>query len=421
MDALIAHLPPLLVGFVLTLALGLLIGFEREEHREPDGSSPGHFGGVRTFPIIAVVGFLLVAAFPHSPLPFFGGLLVMGALLTAGLYLTGSRDGDIGITSESAALLAYTLGAAAASGLYWISIAAGVIAVMLLQQKRALEGLAARVPRHEFATLARFLLITGVILPAVPNRAFTQFEINPFKIWLVVVAVGAVSYASYLLQLRWGGSRGLLLAGLLGGAYSSTVTTVVMARESRTRAHGDRAYAATIAVASGVMYLRLWLLLLLFAPPLAHRLKWVFLPLAAVVVIVGAIAAGARGRRQEDAGRVSRNPLELRSAFAFAAVFLAVLVATRAVADRFGDAGLLLLAGVMGLADVDPFILGVAQLAGHGLDLGTAALAVVVAAAANNLVKGVYATVFGVRAMGLTALAALVVAAVASLVLYAVT
>jgi len=51
MDALVSHLPPEFFGFVLTLGLSLLIGFEREEH-EPDG-----IGGVRTFPIIGLGGF----------------------------------------------------------------------------------------------------------------------------------------------------------------------------------------------------------------------------------------------------------------------------------------------------------------------------------------------------------------------------
>ncbi len=421
MNTLISDLPPLLVGFLLALALGLLIGFEREENHDPEADRLGHFGGIRTFPIIALGGFLLVAAFPGSPLPFVAGLLVLGALLAVALHLSGSLGGDIGITSEVSALLTFTLGGAAAEGFYWISLAAGVIAVMLLQQKHELEGLATRIPRQEFATLARFLLITGVILPAVPNRVFTEFQINPFKIWLVVVAVGAVSYASYLLQLRWVGSRGLLLAGLLGGAYSSTVTTVVLARESRAGGHHPIAYAGSITVATGVMYARLWVLLLLFAPALAHRLTAVFLPLAGLVVLAGTLVARRGGASRSEPARIARNPLELRSAFLFAAMFLAVLVATRLVADRFGDAGILALAGVMGLADVDPFILGVAQYAGTTLGLETAALAVVVASAANNLMKGVYAISFGSRPVGLPAILLLVAAGLASLVLFAVT
>ena len=417
MDTLISELPPQLVGFVLALALGLLIGFEREESR-PGDSPNGHFGGVRTFPIISMGGFLLVTAFPESALPFAIGLAVLGLLLGVTVYLTGSAGGDIGITTETAALLTFTLGAAAARGLYWIAIAAGVVAVMLLQEKQVLEGLATRLPRHELSTLARFLLITGVILPAVPNRAFTAYEINPFKIWLVVVAVSAVSYSSYLLQRRLGGDRGLLLAGLLGGAYSSTVTTVALARQSRVVPQRGATYAGAITAATGVMYARLWILLALFSPLLAVRLTWVFWPLAVAGALVGALLARNRSNRPKEATTASANPLELRSAFLFATVFLGVLVATRYVAAHFGHAGVLVLAGVMGLTDVDPFILGMAQYSNHGLDPGIAALAVLIAATANNVMKGVYVLLFGDRRVGWTSLLSLSSLGAASLALY---
>ena len=119
--------------------------------------------------------------------------------------------------------------------MYWLAIATGVITVILLQEKHLLEGMATKLPRRELSTLLRFLLLTAVILPVIPNREFTPFEINPFKLWLVVVAVLGVSYVSYLLRVWWGEDRGIFLAGLLGGAYSSTVTTVVLHASRRAR------------------------------------------------------------------------------------------------------------------------------------------------------------------------------------------
>jgi len=415
MDTLISTLPPELVGFVLTLALSLLIGFEREEH-EPEG-----IGGVRTFPIMGLGGFLLVVAFPESTLPFASGLVVLGALLAISHWANIGR-GEVGITTEAAALLTITLGACAAKELYWIAIAAGVVAVILLQEKRRLEGLASKLPRRELRTLVRFLVLTGVILPVVPNHAFTAFEINPFKIWLVVVAVSGVSYLSYLLRLRLGEDRGLMLAGLLGGAYSSTVTTVVLARQSKTREPCAVGYAGAIVAATGVMYLRLWILLLLFAPPLAHKLSVLFWGLGILGIGVGAVLAKRISTDtvcEVDAEqRPAGNPLEMTSAFTFAGIFLVVLVVTRIVAERFGGTGVLVMAAVMGAADVDPFILGLTQYVGHGLDLGTAALAVVIAAAANNLMKGIYAVIFGSRRTGRLSLVLLVLFGAASVVLY---
>ena len=416
MDALVSHLPPEFFGFVLTLGLSLLIGFEREEH-ESDG-----IGGVRTFPIIGLGGFLLIAGFPDTAIPFALGLVVMGGLVAL-THWHALQLGEPGITTETAALLMFTIGGCAAKGLYWISIATGVVAVILLHEKRFLEGLATALPRHEMRTLLRFLLLTAVILPVVPNRDFTTFEINPFKIWLVVVAVSGVSYVSYLLRMWWGEDRGLILAGLLGGAYSSTVTTVVLSRQSKKREPCSVGFAGAIVAATGMMYIRLWILLLLFAAPLAYRLTVLFWGLGIAAVIVGSLLARTtksdNGCEYDPATkRRDGNPLEMTSAFTFAAIFLAILVATKVVAERFGNTGVFVMAAIMGAADVDPFILGLTQTIGTGLDLGVAALAVVIASAVNNLMKGIYAVVFGSMRTGRLSLSLLVLFGVASVVLY---
>ena len=160
-----------------------------------------------------------------------------------------------------------------------------------------------------------------------------------------------------------------------------------------------------------MMYLRLWILLLLFAPPLAHRLSIIFWGLGLAAIGVGAFLS--RRRTDEDcdfdpsAERKDGNPLEMTSAFTFAAIFSAVLVATKIVAERFGNTGILVMAAIMGAADVDPFILGLTQTVGTGLDLETAALAVVIAAAVNNVMKGIYAVVFASKRTGRICLAVL--------------
>ena len=131
MDALGSHLPPEFFGFVLTLGLSLLIGFEREEH-EPDG-----IGGVRTFPIIGLGGYLLIAAFPETAIPFSLGLVVTGALVALSHWYF-LQHGEPGLTTEAATLLTFALGGCAAKGMYWLAIATGVITVILLQEKHTL-------------------------------------------------------------------------------------------------------------------------------------------------------------------------------------------------------------------------------------------------------------------------------------------
>ncbi len=354
------------------------------------------------------------------------GLVVLGALVALS-YWAGLRTGELGITTETAALLTFSLGGAAAHGLYWISIAAGVVAVILLQEKTRLETMAANLPEHELRTAVRFLLLTGVILPAVPNRPYTPFEINPFTICLVVVAVSGISYLSYLLQRYWRREGGLFLAGLLGGAYSSTATTVALARSANQQVWPHAAYVGAIVAATGMMYLRLWALVALFAPDLARELAVVFwmLGLAAIGfgALVGRRRAGDAAPSQAssadgDRRRATANPLELSSALTFAGLFLVILVLTRIIAGRFGGTGLLVMAAIMGATDVDPFILGLTQQAAGGPLVAVAALAVVVAAAANNVMKGIYAFGFGPRGVGAPVLLVLVSLAALSIVLF---
>jgi uncharacterized membrane protein (DUF4010 family) len=102
-----------------------------------------------------------------------------------------------------------------------------------------------------------------------------------------------------------------------------------------------------------------------------------------------------------------KNPLELLTAFLFAALFLAMLVATQLAVRYLGTAGVNTLAAIMGVSDVDPFIMGLTQAAGTLTPLKVAAGAVVIAAASNNVVKGIYAFSLADRKTGAPALAML--------------
>jgi len=393
------HVSPELLGFSLSLGLSLLIGFEREERRPQMLTI---FGGVRTYPLIGLSGFLLASIFPQTVLPFCSGLLILGLLLFASYHSNASATP--GLTSEVAAIITYIMGGVVAQGFYWLAAATGIIAVTLLQEKKRLESLATGLPQEELRTLLRFLLLTAVILPVVPRQNFTSFELNPFTIWLVVAAVSAVSYASYLLQKLLGKRRALLLAGLLGGAYSSTVTTVALARQSKdSDACLAPHFAGAILAATGSMYIRLWILILIFSPALALRLTILFWTLGALAILVG-VLMNRKGRKDdchdEIGEKKDNNPLDLSSALSFAGIFTVVLVVTRLVSTHFGSKGIAAMAVIMGASDVDPFIMGLTQTAGDAISISSAALAVVIAAASNNVMKGVYAYSFGEKSTG---------------------
>jgi uncharacterized membrane protein (DUF4010 family) len=302
-------------------------------------------------------------------------------------------------------LATFLVGALVCYGHLWIATTLGVASLLLLDLKAALEKLAVRIAPNEILTFAKFLFLSGVILPILPNKEFSQFHINPFKTWLVVVAISAISYASYVLQKVTKGQGGVVLAALLGGAYSSTVTTVVMARRAKLERR-PHLFAGGILIACGVMYVRLVILLALFNRQLMLLLYIPFLVLAGLAVGAGWLWSRRADKNTQEVKREfePKNPLDLVTAFLFAGLFLVMLVATQLAITYLGRTGVNTLAAIMGVSDVDPFIMGLTQAAGTLTPLKVAAAAVAIAASSNNVVKGIYAYSLADRKTGVQSL-----------------
>jgi len=394
-----AWLPPDAIKILLVLGLSLLVGSEREEHKV--ASDRPTFGGVRTFPLIGLIGYSMALLGGGQLLPLTLGFLVVAGFLFLSYWHKLITSEFAGITSEVSALTIYIIGGLVYQGHFWIATAVSVASALLLELKTALEGLTKRIAPEEIFTFTKFLLLSVVILPIVPNQAFGPFHINPFKTWLVVVAVSTVSYGSYVLQKVTKQQGGPVLAALLGGAYSSTVTTVALARRA-SREQRPHLFAGAILIASGVMYLRLAILLGLFNRSLMVKLAPSFLGLALLALSVGWVWSRRPDASSEAIKREFEppNPLELRVAFLFAAVFLVMMVATQWVITYLGKAGVYALAAIMGVSDVDPFIMSVTQATPTVAPLAVGSASILIAAASNNVVKGIYAYVMADRKTG---------------------
>jgi uncharacterized membrane protein (DUF4010 family) len=276
----------------------------------------------------------------------------------------------------------------------WIATTIAVVSMLLLELKEFLENLTTRIPAVEILTFTKFLLLTFVILPIVPNKDYGPFAVNPFKSWLIVVAISGVSYGSYLLEKLSKGKGGVRLSALLGGLYSSTFTTVVMAKEAKT-VGTPHTYAGGILIASGVMYFRFLALIGIFNRELMNRLLIPFLILGAIGVAVGWAWSSLSDvpKAETKPAYSTRNPLELSSAFLLGLVFLVVLVATNFALIHLGSGGIYGMALISGLAPVDPFIMGLTQTAGKMTAMGLAVAGVIIAAASNNFAKAFIALV----------------------------
>jgi len=392
---------------LLVLFLSFLIGLSREE-KKSDRRDYYVFGGVRTFPLIGLLGYGCALLSGDQLLPLAFAFAVVGSFLLVSFLHKLQFAESAGITTEMSGLITFVLGVLVQRELYWIASTIVVISLLLLELKQFLEGLSDRIRPQEIITFTKFLLLTVVILPVVPNQDFTAFKINPFKTWVVVVAVSTVSYGSYVVQKLTKGKGGVLLSAILGGAYSSTVTTVVLAKKAAKQGRPNL-YAGAILLASGLMYLRLVILVGLFNRALMGLIIVPFLVLSASAVFGGWLVSriGEAADSAESDDHEHRNPLEFRAAFLFAAIFLIVLVVTEWVFETLGTSGVSLLAFVMGIADVDPFILGLTNAAGVTAPLQAAAAGIIIAAASNNAAKGAYAFIFADRPTGIRCLALL--------------
>lgn len=373
-------------------------------------------GGVRTFPLLALSGGLLYALMPEMPLLFLGGLFVLGAWLAIwyryrleiqfaepriehepGIRLDG------GIMALVGNLIAYLLGPVTLTQPLWVPVAIAVAAVLLTGARDRLHAFAETVGGTELATLAKFLIIIGIVLPLVPDEPVTDItSITPYQVWLAVVVVSSLSYASYLVQRFVAPRHGFLYSAALGGLYSSTATTVVLSRRARASG-GAPMLDAALVLSTSVMFLRILIVVSIFNLSLAKVLA----PSLLALLAAGLVAAALLYWRDTEKGAAGAddvlppsNPLEIQTALVFALLFIALSLGVGWARTEFGEESLFALAALAGVTDVDPLVLSVAQEAQGASQLAISAAAILIAAASNNVLKGVYTLSFAGRAAG---------------------
>jgi uncharacterized membrane protein (DUF4010 family) len=242
----------------------------------------------------------------------------------------------------------------------------------------------------------RFVLITLVVLPVLPNRTFGPYDVlNPFQAWLLVVLIVGLNLAGYVAFRLLSASSGAVVGGVLGGLISSTATTVSFSGMTRRSPELAASAALVILIASTVVYGRIFVELLLVSPALLAP-AMAPMGLFAVVMLVAAGAVFPRVRRQQVELPEQENPARLRVALTFAALYAAIIVAVAAAKQHFGTEAIYVVAFVSGLTDVDAMTLSVAQLFGRGeLEADVAWRSIFLASLSNLLFKAGAASVLG--------------------------
>ena len=391
-------LPPLQLAGRLALAVGLAVfmGLAFEEvYKTEERSIPG---GIRTFPMLAMCGATLYLIEPAHAVAFVAGLVGLAFWLHAYLRNAPASREPPTFMVPASNLLAYVLGAIALLEPPWVAVALTVTAVLLLGAREKLHRLIHVVPRDELITAGMFLILVGIILPLVPHERVTSLTpLTPYGVWLAVVTVCTLSYLSYLLQRYAPIKDAALFPAVLGGAYSSTATTVVLAKRLREAKHVAADISAGIVTATAIMYLRLGVVVAVFDAHLALTLAPGLLALSAIAAAL-ALYEWRRPRPRNVKGNLAvlpTNPLQIPAALIFSALIVVISVISAWVKGTFGASGILVLSAVVGLTDIDPFVLNIAQGGIAGMSIAGLCAAVLIAASSNNVAKAAYAIGFG--------------------------
>jgi uncharacterized membrane protein (DUF4010 family) len=381
----------LLVRFAVALAVGLLIGLQREFAL---GDPRRELAlGVRTFTLLSAAGFasLLLADSMGSPAVFTAVLAVVGLLIAAG-YFRDVTAGKPGLTTRVSAVLTLVLGALAVHGRLTLVAAVGVAATALLSFKGEMHRFARHLTRDDLYAALKFAVVSAVILPVLPDRNLGPFPFdawNPYRIWFFVVLVSGISFVGYAL-IKWKGSKtGIGLTGLIGGLASSTAVTVGFSRRSRNAPKLSLILAAAVLLAWTVMFLRVAAILAVINPGVLSE-TWPSLAAPAAAGILSCALLWRSIRSDKTGQRVSlSNPFELGTSLKFGALFAAVLLVFRAAQSHFGNAGVYASSFLSGLLDVDAVVLSTAQMqrGSAALDARSASIAIALAASANTLFK----------------------------------
>lgn len=400
----------------LALAIGFLIGIERgwRQREEAEGERAA---GLRTFTLIGLSGGVF-ALLGHAfgDLAFAAGFAAVAATVVLFRWRETQRGGGFGATTAVAALLTFGLGAYATVGDRSAAAAAAVAMAGILAAKGWLHAWLRALKWEELRAALILAAMSLVVLPVLPDEGYGPYgALNPRDLWLMTIAIAAVSFVGYVALKVFGTRCGPLIVGVAGGVVSSTVTTLDLARRAR-RTEAMAPLLAGALASSATMFARVLIVVALFGASLLPR---VAPPLvgALAVLVLSAVAFAQPWKRPSPADGKSgsppvTNPFEFRSVAGFALLLAAITFLSAWLTHEFGAAGGVVLAAIAGIADVDAIVLSMTRLAG-GEEASTATLAILAAVGVNSISKSVLAFTaggrdFGLRYAGATAVALIV-------------
>jgi len=346
----------ILMRITLALALGLLIGMERERR--------GKEAGLRTFGFVALfsaIGGTLSETFALASLALTALLAIF--LNIQALLVTRTAE----LTTSTAMLVTSMAGILCGQGHTLTPAAVMVIAAALLAWKQPLSGFTAGLTENEVRSALLLAILAIVIYPALPKGAIGPWLlIEPRAAWINVILIAVIGFVNYVLW-RLYGTKGTEVAGFLGGLVNSSVTVAELAgRVSQHPDHHIGTAYRSILFATAAMIVRNAGILIVLAPSvLISAVPPLFCMLA---VCFGLIIATLRRRDQAAAPLLSTNvqldlPFSLWVALKYGALFLLLHVAGVTTQRMFGDVGVYAVSLLGGLVSSASAVAAAASLA----------------------------------------------------------
>lgn len=376
-----------LIRMLVTAGIGFVLGLEREYSQYSEKGEI--FAGLRTFTLVALLGFLTAyLGITFTYWIFIAGFLGVVTIVAISYWVT-SNEGNIGSTTEFAIIFTFLLGGLVLVGSINLSLALTVITLVLLSLKLRLKSMIGQLTQKELFALVRFVVIALLILPFLPNNYYGPYEvINPREVGWIIVLTSGIGFVGYILMKFLGTDRGILLTSILGGLVSSTLVTFTFSKKSKETPELSQNYAVGIFAAATIMVLRIFLLVFIFNKAMLIELA---IPLLIILLTAFGIALYFYNKQFQKQHGVDKivlgDPLNIKNAVFFGIFYMGILLLVSYANHAYGTKGIYLSSAISALTDIDAIAISVSKLGGASINLLTAQNAILMAALSNTVVK----------------------------------
>lgn len=380
----IEYVDPYLTGILISTAIGLILGLEREYDRI---RTEIRIAGLRTFPMVTILGYV-IGVLSEDYTSWFLIIGMASFMLFISLsQLTPRLRVVFGLTTNLALIVTFFLGLMVSLGRFRESVATAVIVVTLLSLKGTFQKIIENITLQELFAFIKFAILTLLILPFLPNENFgKEGLLNPFEIGSIVVIVSFLNFIGYFLVKYVGSKKGILLTSILGGLISSTAVAWNYARKSKENPELSREYGAGIIIASAIMFPRLILLAAIFNTEIILPLS-IPMSLLTLICVIPAVWFMRKDSAEAETQIELGNPLNILNAFNFALIYVVILYAVHFGNDYFGESGLYLSSIIAGLADTTAITISMAKFGLESHYLTVSALVILTSTLSNTVVK----------------------------------